>query len=429
MRSFGARLAAVLTPLIVFASFLCLVTPRVTVAALVVFSLVIISLALLEGARLRDLVRPDLGLWLFLATTVYLFINATWSADMDRAINKAALFILFAVLTLGTARAIFTWPEERAKRAGAAFAIGVALGGLYLLIEVLTDQALARWFFNLLPALRPDDKGMVLEDGEILSIRIAELNRGIALLLMSLWPLMLYLTGRRRGWPSWAVGTALFALAAYVILASDHNTSQIAIFVSLVAFLATYALPRPAWLALTAAWCLSFVAVLPLAIFAYQADLHKAEWLPYSARARIVLWSYTAHVVPKTPVLGIGGSSSRALASEPEAIAKAKEAQKQGKVYAWWAGPHAHNEYLQSWYELGVTGVVLLMVCGAWVLWAMGRLPRGQLPYMVAHFAAFATLSASAWGMWQTWLMALPGLAVIYGAIALRATQEASPES
>ncbi|MFD0985572.1 O-antigen ligase family protein [Methyloligella solikamskensis] len=425
MRSFGVWLAAALTPLIGIASFLCLVTPRITVVALALFALVILSLALLEGSRLRDLITPDLGFWLFVGTGVYLAINATWSEDLGRALNKAVLFILFALLSIGTVRAVLAWPEERARRAARGFVIGVALGSLYLFIEVISDQILVRGLFNLLPFTRPGDfKGMVVEDGVILSIRLAELNRGIALLLMSLWPVLLCVVGRRRGLQGWLIGGAVFAYATFIILASEHNTSQMAIVVTLVAFLAAYFFPRPSWLAVTAAWCLSFVVVVPLAITAYQADLHHAKWLPYSAQARIVLWSYTAHAVPDAPVLGIGGSSSRAMAAEPEAIAKAKAAKEEGKAYAWQAGPHAHNQYLQAWYELGLVGVVLVLASGAWVLWIIGRLPDAQLPYMVAHFAAFAALSASAWGMWQTWLMALPGLAAVYGAIAVAATRK-----
>ncbi len=424
MRSFGAWLTAALTPMVAVASFLCLVTPRITVATLAIFALVILSLALIEGARLRALIKPDLGLWLFVTAGVYFCINATWSEDFGRAINKAALFILFAALSIGTVRAVLAWPEDRANRAARGFAAGVALGSLYLLIEVLTGQALARGLFNLLPVLQPGDfKGMKVEDGEIIAIRLAELNRSIALLLMSLWPLLLYLTKGRRDLHAWIVGGSAFLAAAVIILASEHNTSQMAIFVTLVVFLAAYLLPRITWVAVATGWCLAFVAVVPLTMAAYQADLHHAKWLPYSAQARIVLWGYTAHAVSDTPVLGIGGSSARAMAAEPEAIANAKEAKAQGEVYAWQAGPHAHNQYLQTWYELGVIGVVLVLAAGAWVLWIIGRLPADQLPFMLAHFAAFAALSASAWGMWQTWLMALPGLAAVYGAIAVAATR------
>lgn len=427
MSRLAHRLGAAMTLLVAAASFLCLVTPRITVAVLAIYSLLFLSLALLEGVRLRDLVRPDLGLGLFLVTAVYLFVNATWSDDMDRALTKAVLFIVFAVLSIGTVRAVMAWPEERARRAATGFVIGVGLGALYLLIELTSGQALERGLLNLLPILRPDDfKGMVVADGTILAIRLAELNRGIALLLMSLWPLLLYLTAGRSGWPYWLVGGTIFALGAIVVMASEHNSSQIAVVVSLAAFLLAYFLPRPAWLTVTAGWCLSFVVVVPLAITAHQAQLHQANWLPYSAQARIVLWSFTAHAVPEAPLLGIGGSSSRALAAEPEAIAKAKAAKARGEAYAWQAGPHAHNQYLQTWYELGAVGVMLILACGTWVLWAIGRLPREQLPFMLAHFAAYATLSASAWGMWQTWLMALPGLAAINGAMALAATAKPS---
>ncbi|ODA67812.1 O-Antigen ligase [Methyloligella halotolerans] len=366
MRSFGAWLAAALPPLIAVATFLCFVTPRITVATLAIFALVILSLALLEGERLRNLIKPDIGLWLFVVLSIYLLINATWSDDTSRALNKAVLVVLFAALSIGTVRAVLAWPVERARRCAKGFVIGVMLGAAYLLIELLSGQALARGFFNLMPFVEPSNfKGMVVEGGKIVSIRASELNRGVAIVLMTFWPFLLCIVGRRSLTQRWLIGGAAFVIATFLIMISRHNTSQMAIFVSLAVFLATLVLPRPGWIAVTAAWCLSFVIVVPLVIAAYNADLHHAKWLPNSAQARVVLWSYTAHALHEAPILGIGGSSTRAQAAEPAAIAKAKEATAEGKPYAWQAGPHAHNQYLQTWYELGLVGVVLAMACGA----------------------------------------------------------------
>ncbi len=46
--------------------------------------------------------------------------------------------------------------------------------------------------------------------------------------------------------------------------------------------------------------------MLPLDFAAYKADLHMARWLPDSARARIILWEYTAERTLEHPWLGIG---------------------------------------------------------------------------------------------------------------------------
>jgi hypothetical protein len=40
-------------------------------------------------------------------------------------------------------------------------------------------------------------------------------------------------------------------------------------------------------------------------------------------------------------------------------------------------------------------------------------------PFVLAQFAAFFVMAAFSWGMWQSWLMALTGLAALYAALAV----------
>jgi len=92
-------------------------------------------------------------------------------------------------------------------------------------------------------------------------------------------------------------------------------------------------------------WCLAFVLVVPLALVAFKAQLHQAEWLPFSARARVILWAYTAEQIPKAPILGTGLTSTRKMNLSPETKHAVKP---KGYVFAWRAVHHAHNEFLQS---------------------------------------------------------------------------------
>ena len=102
--------------------------------------------------------------------------------------------------------------------------------------------------------------------------------------------------------------------------------------------------------------------------------------------------------------------------------------------FGWRAGAHAHNAFLQTWYELGAVGVILFMVTCSAVILSLGRLPRDTQRFALAQVAAFFAIVAFAWGMWQGWLMALTGLAALYIALAVnvyrvgqRETKSASP--
>ena len=91
-----------------------------------------------------------------------------------------------------------------------------------------------------------------------------------------------------------------------------------------------------------------------------------------------------------------------------------------GQTFVWGKGPHAHNGFLQAWYELGAVGAGLLLAAGLGVLWSIARLPAAAQPYVLAQFAAYLVIAAFAWGIWQSWLMAMTGLAPIYAMMASR---------
>ena len=82
---------------------------------------------------------------------------------------------------------------------------------------------------------------------------------------------------------------------------------------SLLVLLLAWMSPRAVARGLAIAWCLGFVLVIPLDFLAFKADLHQAKWLPMSARARIIIWEYTAERVLENPFLGIGADSRPSL--------------------------------------------------------------------------------------------------------------------
>jgi hypothetical protein len=70
---------------------------------------------------------------------------------------------------------------------------------------------------------------------------------------------------------------------------------------------------RPLIHALTVA---AFVLVIPAGFIAYQSGLHFVTWLPSSARARIILWEYTAEQALTHPLLGKGVESTPVLSKQ-----------------------------------------------------------------------------------------------------------------
>lgn len=330
----------------------------------------------------------------------YLLINATWSAALAEGIGKAALF---CVITVGLSLAWIWLPQVDSgslRRIIRAAIVAVAVALAYLLIEELSNHVIKRTFFNLHPALRPDKKHVTV-DGEIVShIALYVSNRNMAAVNFVLWPVLLAVTTLQKGWRGLAAGAVLVAVAAVAMLRSQHETSVIALAASLVVFAVARVAPRVMLGLVAAGWTIATLLMVPMVDSAYKAGLYTDMRLPMSARHRVILWGYTAEQVPARLWRGVGID-----ATKPLDAARTHE-QPADHNYPRRTGTHAHNIYLQTWYELGAIGAVLMLGLGLSVLAGIRRLEAGVRPHALAAFTGAATIGAFSWGMWQPWYMA-----------------------
>jgi O-antigen ligase len=418
------REAAIIGLLFFVVPFMTLLAPLTTVPAIILLAGVSVGVAVLHGQSVKELLRFDLALALFAVVTLYLLINASWAADVPRALNKVLWFALVVIMSFAAIRALGGWNERQINIAVTAFLAGMMLGLAFILIELATHQALTRLLFNWLPALRPASlKTLEVVHGNVVKIASFELNRNVAVMLLMLWPALLCLTRLTDGRRRIVIVSVLSVAAAVAIFLSEHETSKLGLMAGVTAFSAAWLWPRATRLAMAALWCLAFVLVVPLASELAKEHLEQTTWLPYSARSHITLWAYTAEKIPDAPLLGIGLTSTRTLSSErlsPRREEPLAEADTDGRMLVWKTGPHSHNEFLQTWYELGAVGAILLLTTGCAVILSIGRLSPAVQPFMLAQFAGFFVMAAISWGMWQSWLMALPGLAALYSTLAAR---------
>jgi len=374
----------------------------------------------------RHLIEPNAALIAFLLVALYVFLSTTWAADPGAAFGKAAEFLMVVVITFVANRSVVQLDEHTLRRAALACAAGIFLGVLFLTFEVLTHFAATRLAMNSIPLLKRSARHVEVSQGEVTWIKPSELKHNAAILTFSLWPGLLVLSttasGMRR---AILMGLFFIAVAACAILAK-HASSLVALGVSLLVFFLAWNWRRPTIRALAAVYCLAFVLAIPVDFAAYNANLQTAEWLPDSFRARLIIWEYTAERVFDHPWVGIGAASTPAL-REPRDQAE----KPQDYVYPRITGRHAHDMFLQTWYELGAVGAILIALAGAVVILRISLLPPKTQAFATAHFAVFMSIAAFAWGMWQTWLMFAVGLSVVYLRTATSAAQpqEAMPQS
>ena len=117
----------------------------------------------------------------------------------------------------------------------------------------------------------------------------------------------------------------------------------------------------------------------------------------------------------KAPVFGIGAYMTYVMGPEltEESMIPLDPTDHQERKLS----RHAHNAYLQTWFELGAVGALLLLWAGLSILGRISRLPSSVVPYGLAAFSTAAALLGSAYGIWQTWYIALFGLATILFAL------------
>jgi len=390
--------------------------PKVTWLFFPLTALVLISAAVSRCREWRQLMQPNAALIACSLVAAYIFINASWAAAPDTALIKALLLSGVVVLTFLTSRAIPQADDELLCNAAAAFAIGTFVGALLAIFELLTDGAITRLALNSIHLFHtPNHKHVTIHDGQIIQLNPSDLNRNVAILTFNVWPALLVLTKMESGARRYIFCGALFVAVIVAVFLSEHQSSQIALIVSSLVFILALLWRKPIIRSLAALWCLAFVLIAPAVFFAYDQQLHMADWLPSSFRARIIIWEYTAERVFDHPWVGVGADSTRAL-KEPNTLETAERPP--GFIYPRTIGMHAHDLFLQTWFELGVIGVVLMGFAGALVALRMSLLPFEAQPFAAAQFMAFIAIASFGWGMWQTWLICAAALSLIYLLVA-----------
>ncbi len=383
--------------------------PRLTWLLLPLLAACILVPALRRGDW-RTLLKPSAALVLLVLVAAYVALSALWGADPGGAAGKGLLLLAVTLLSFAAVAAIPACEEAELRRAARAFVAGTLCGVLFVLFEIATDAAATRFLLNHVALLKPNNfKHMTVADGRITKIYLSELNQNVAIVTLCLWPGLLALRAVEDRARRLAAGALLLAPIAAAIFLSDHQSSQLALLFSIPAFLLARAWPGAVLRTLAALWCLGFVLVLPADFLAYRADLHLAPWMPNSFKARIIIWEFTAERVLERPLLGVGATSTPLLAESRETADKPE-----GFVYPRNTGRHAHDLFLQTWYELGLLGVVLVALAGAAIALRLLLLPLAVQPFAAASFATFMGIASFAWGMWQTWLVCAVGLAVLY---------------
>lgn len=367
-------------------------------------------------ARLARIGGSQVGI-AAIAFLAYAALSATWAVDPVEAFAKSLqaaglLAVLFVTLiAIGRRAPISCWLAARGVCHGAV------LGLAYILVEHATDGTIKALLVNQTGLLPAKVTFNVVKDGAVAAIDNTFLNRHSAALVLLAWPvaasLRTWLADRpdlaRLGSGIWLVAAAI---AAFV---SESETAKLAVLAGAALYGVACRYPQAAFWIAAAAWSALTLGIVPLLLAIFPPGNALQSKLPFSAEDRVIVWQYTIAQLPSAPLFGVGANMTPVLHEREKAADEAKS-----EAHVPRLAQHAHNAFLQTWFELGATGAVLLCALGLAALGAIAGFTPAARTFGYAFFASATAVASTGYGMWQVWLIAVGLLAIAILALAFR---------
>ena len=233
------------------------------------------------------------------------------------------------------------------------------------------------------------------------------INNGISLLVMLLWPTLVFLWHQKRH------NLAFMGLiaTAYITLQSSNFAATIAIGVGSLSFLIAFLIPRIIYKVAAVGLALLILGA-PFAMQALPDARTIGKNLPelsYSVYPRLVIWQYASNLVMERPLLGHGIRTSRALSKTDSPIPFLYR--DKGEIHTGNTKDiplHPHSGLIQIWLELGACGAVLGLVIVLSILWGISSSVAPPIAKALAFAALVSSISliSASYGLWQSWWMA-----------------------
>ncbi len=345
---------------------------------------------------------------------VYAGLSLAWTPNPGTA---AKHFAYFAISSTGmfVCVALLTRAEISSSKALMIASVwGCAIGIAYLATRQLNGIFMEKSF-------------LPFSISKLIKFRTGEITRNFTPITLWIFPSLLWLLSALRPPMNKVLAGLLLAGATFTIAISPHETSKMALAASVATLLLASISTRAAVRILAFGWIACWLLVVPVSIFGFSYELQHSTWLPPTAQQRILIWNVVGLDVLDHPISGRGLGSTQANSPAIPDLSEFAYQQRNLPVppnLTVFRANHAHNAYLQVWYELGAIGAALFMCLGLAILGAINRLEPQQQPAMLATFGAASVILLPSYGIWQSWFIGMFALGVIMCAAACRSTSK-----
>jgi O-antigen ligase len=404
--------------IVLIATAAAFVSPRTIAVTIPVLALA----AVVQSTHRRHIVSPSHLTTYVVAPVIGLLVlalaSAAWAPQPTAPLGPFVKGVLYLLCAVAFSEAIRLERRSNVFHIAEGLWIGAFIGMTYLLLEILSHQAVKLHLYRFLELTRSDLRPPHYFNwrGDYLaSISSFDLTRNIAPVTLCLWPALLSIRSGLSPRAARIVGAMLYIIAGAVVILSEHETSKVALVISSLIYLLAKLRPVLSLRILRMVWVAACLAVIPLSLALHRGDLQQAGWVQYTARHRVVIWNHTAKEALKSPLLGAGAGMMYRLSRTDEGPEDGFQT----------VLPHAHNIYLQTWFELGAVGAAILTLIGLAVLEKIERMRSRIQPHVQATFASATVMAAASYGMWQPWYIGMFAFCAVAFAIASRVSDRA----
>jgi O-antigen ligase len=363
-------------------------------------------------------VSRTLGMLALISLGAWMALSALWAASPMAAIHIASTMVLYAVCADSWVH--FSRANEPVlhPRLGWALLVGFVLTSLFVCFEAATNQMVRTALANASEAFRPGPQHMTIDATGRVTINAYVMNRQIAAVMFLIWPVLLVghcLLPERWRWPVVA-GLSIVTIATVIV--GFHASSRLALGVSIAVFLVALWRWTVAHRGAMVLWTVLTLLIVPIAALSFQLELYKIKQLPYSSAHRLVIWGHTASQAMQRPLIGIGAAATRyvdraEMHGPPRVVRTARHVIPVG------VNAHAHNVYLQVWYEAGAVGAVLLWLAGMPVIGWINKANARLRPGLLATWGSAVAMASTSYSLTDPWFMASFGLAAVFSLLAV----------
>ena len=364
-------------------------------AALAVVGAVVVLLGLMGRGQGAAFWRQPFT-YLIALLLIWMVVSGFWSlvpSDTYSTLHGLAPAMLAGAVLVAGARMLL--PGE-VQALGRLLLIGYALLTVLLAVELVTGGFLLGAWHGI--------KQVPFK------FAVTMLSRGVVLAILLSWASAILLLRQHRHWLAAAAVIAAVAIA----FGSGSYAGRTAALAGILVFGFILLLRRRGVIIVLAA-LLAFSATIPLLPQGPLDPEANAAWLgPFrnSGLHRLYIWRFAAERVAEHPLRGWGLDAARSMpgGEAPSPVG--------GQLMMM----HPHNGPLQVWLELGLPGILALLVlmamAGGGIL-AQSVHPTTQAALGAVLVAGFAVLCLG-FGIWQTWWIGVMSMTVGWLVLACR---------